>query len=166
MSSDKAHADAPKFGDELKLLLETVLERVEPALRRAAIGADKEPWSSCDWCPACAAAALLRGEHHDVLSTLADHGTAAIIVLREALAGIPVEPVYPPEFDGAAVPQQDQNPAGTNGQSHPASARAPKPAAKAKPAKQGGKPPVGQFVNIPVTIKPIGNANDFAGHNR
>lgn len=162
MSSDKSHADHPKFGDELKLLLETVLERVEPALRRAAAGAEKEPWGSCDWCPACAAAALLRGEHHDVLGTLADHGTAVVIVLREALAGIPVEPVYPPESDpDAAGPPPDA--ADTNGHPQAAAAPAPKPAAKAKKA---GKAPVGQFVNIPVTIKPIGNANDYAGHNR
>lgn len=165
MSTDKAQADHPKFGDELKLLLETVLERVEPALRRAAAGADKEPWASCDWCPVCAAAALLRGEHHDVLGTLADHGTAVVIVLREALAGIPVDPVYPPDVDrDAADPPQDTT--ATNGQPHEAATPAPAPAAKAKSVKKAGKPPVGQFVNIPVTIKPIGNANDFAGHNR
>ncbi len=75
------------------MLAETVLERVEPALRSAA--EDRPEWSSCSWCPVCATAALLRGEHHDVLTAIADHGTAIVTVLREALAGAPVEPVLP-----------------------------------------------------------------------
>lgn len=81
------------FAEELRQLAETVLERVEPALRNAAEG--RTEWSSCSWCPVCAAAALLRGEHHDVLTAIADHGTAIVTVLREALAGAPVEPVMP-----------------------------------------------------------------------
>ncbi|WP_280233758.1 hypothetical protein [Nocardia cyriacigeorgica] len=83
-----------EFAVELKLLAEAVLERVEPVLRRAA--ADGKPeWDNCSWCPVCAAAALVRGEQHDVLSAIADHGTAIVTVLREALAGVPVEPVMP-----------------------------------------------------------------------
>ncbi|WP_249358598.1 hypothetical protein [Nocardia cyriacigeorgica] len=83
-----------EFAAELKLLAEAVLERVEPVLRRAA--ADGKPeWDNCSWCPVCAAAALVRGEQHDVLSAIADHGTAIVTVLREALAGVPVEPVMP-----------------------------------------------------------------------
>ncbi|MBF6165098.1 hypothetical protein IU486_09965 [Streptomyces gardneri] len=86
-----------EFAEELKLLAEAVLERVEPVLRRAADG--QVEWSSCSWCPVCAAAALVRGEHHDVLAALADHGTAIVTVLREALAGVPVEPVMPTDAD-------------------------------------------------------------------
>lgn len=82
-----------EFAAELKLLAESVLERVEPVLRRAADG--QVEWASCGWCPVCAAAALVRGEHHEVLQTVADHGTAIVTVLREALAGVPVEPVMP-----------------------------------------------------------------------
>ncbi|WP_051020498.1 hypothetical protein [Nocardia araoensis] len=86
-----------EFAEELKLLAEAVLERVEPVLRRAADG--QVEWSSCSWCPVCAAAALVRGEHHDVLAAIADHGTAIVTVLREALAGVPVEPVMPTDTD-------------------------------------------------------------------
>lgn len=83
-----------EFAVELKLLAEAVLERVEPVLRRAA--ADGKPeWDNCSWCPVCAAAALVRGEQHDVLTAIADHGTAIVTVLREALAGVPVDPVMP-----------------------------------------------------------------------
>lgn len=87
-----------EFADELRLLAEAVLERVEPVLRKTAADGRSE-WSSCSWCPVCAAAALVRGEHHDVVAAIADHGTSIVTVLREALAGVPVEPVVPPELD-------------------------------------------------------------------
>ncbi|WP_051175043.1 hypothetical protein [Nocardia exalbida] len=86
-----------ELAEELKLLAEAVLERVEPVLRRAADG--QAEWTGCSWCPVCAAAALVRGEHHDVLAAVADHGTAIVTVLREALAGVPVEPVMPTDAD-------------------------------------------------------------------
>ncbi|MEU4345200.1 hypothetical protein AB0H00_28750 [Nocardia sp. NPDC023852] len=86
-----------EFVEELKLLAEALLERVEPVLRRAADG--QVEWSSCSWCPVCAAAALVRGEHHEVLAAVAEHGTAIVTVLREALAGVPVEPVMPTDAD-------------------------------------------------------------------
>ena len=92
--------------EELRLLAEMLLERVEPMLRRTALDGRVE-WSGCSWCPVCAAAALVRGEHHDVVAALADHGTAVVTVLREALAGVPVEPVLPPDDDlDDAVPQR------------------------------------------------------------
>ncbi|WP_194853140.1 hypothetical protein [Nocardia sp. SYP-A9097] len=87
-----------EFAEELRLLAEAVLERVEPVLRRTATDG-RTQWSSCAWCPVCAAAAVVRGEHHDVVAAIADHGTALVTVLREALAGVPVEPVIPPDLD-------------------------------------------------------------------
>ncbi|BEK86966.1 hypothetical protein [Nocardia seriolae] len=87
-----------EFAEELRLLAEAVLERVEPVLRRTASDGRTE-WSSCSWCPVCAAAAIVRGEHHDVVAAVAEHGTAIVTVLREALAGVPVDPVIPPELD-------------------------------------------------------------------
>lgn len=87
-----------EFAEELRLLAEAVLERVEPVLRRTAADG-RIQWSSCSWCPVCAAAAVVRGEHHDVVAAIADHGTAIVTVLREALAGVPVEPLIPPDLD-------------------------------------------------------------------
>lgn len=87
-----------EFAEELRLLAEAVLERVEPVLRRTAADGRTE-WSSCSWCPVCAAAAIVRGEHHDVVAAIAEHGTAIVTVLREALAGVPVDPVIPPDLD-------------------------------------------------------------------
>ncbi|SNY86611.1 hypothetical protein SAMN04244553_3839 [Nocardia amikacinitolerans] len=93
------HGDGfSEFAEELKLLAEAVLERVEPVLRRSATQGQPD-WSACSWCPVCAAAALVRGEHHDVVAAIADHGTAIVTVLREALAGVPVDPLLPDDED-------------------------------------------------------------------
>ncbi|WP_228817957.1 hypothetical protein [Nocardia transvalensis] len=102
-----------ELAEELRLLAEAVLERVEPVLRRAAADGRTE-WDSCSWCPVCAAAALVRGEHHDVAAAVADHGIAIVTVLREALAGVPVEPVVPPDLE-----QDDSAPHGDSGPASP-----------------------------------------------
>ncbi|MFE9326707.1 hypothetical protein ACIHDR_34150 [Nocardia sp. NPDC052278] len=135
-----------EFAAELKLLAEAVLERVEPVLRRAA---DGEPdWSSCSWCPVCAAAALVRGEHHDVLSVVADHGTAIVTVLREALAGVPVDPVMPeddvPHDHSFAAGQHDDPP---DTESTPADADT-----HTRQSNSSGRQR-SRYVGIPVTIK-------------
>ncbi|MEU7769377.1 hypothetical protein AB0B25_30420 [Nocardia sp. NPDC049190] len=94
---ERAPDEIAELVAELKLLAEAALERVEPVLRGAA--EERTEWASCSWCPVCAAAALVRGEHHEVLAAVAEHGTAIVTVLREALAGVPVEPVLRPDAD-------------------------------------------------------------------
>ncbi|MFE7746881.1 hypothetical protein [Nocardia sp. NPDC057455] len=117
-----------EFAEELKLLAEAVLERVEPVLRRAADG--QAEWAGCSWCPVCAAAALVRGEHHEVLAAVADHGTAIVTVLREALAGVPVDPVMPADEDPETGAPHRHGPRGN---------------------EEDGDGP--RYVDIPVTIK-------------
>ncbi|MFD6401086.1 hypothetical protein [Nocardia sp. NPDC060249] len=96
-SERHGHDGFAEFTEELRLLSEVLLARVEPVLRRTAADG-RADLGGCAWCPVCAAAALLRGDHHDVVAALAEHGTSMVTVLREALAGIPVEPVLPPEW--------------------------------------------------------------------
>ncbi|WP_433663411.1 hypothetical protein ACQPW1_15535 [Nocardia sp. CA-128927] len=133
-----------EFAAELKLLAEAVLERVEPVLRQAADG--QVEWSSCSWCPVCAAAALMRGQHHDVLQAVAEHGTALVTVLREALAGVPVDPVMP-EHDPTGGPQHNHgvpqdNPTGaTTGAEYAAGQHTSRASTRSR------------YVSIPVTIK-------------
>ncbi|GAB2673346.1 hypothetical protein [Nocardia goodfellowii] len=137
-----AHADGfAEFAEELKLLAEAVLERVEPVLRRTATDGQAQ-WAGCSWCPVCAAAALLRGEHHDVVAAIADHGTSIVTVLREALAGIPVEPVMPDPED--APPHEDSV----------AEETSPAPPAEAEPsAGRGPGRKRSRYIKIPVTFK-------------
>ncbi|MFD3747602.1 hypothetical protein [Nocardia sp. NPDC058633] len=96
-SERHGHDGFAEFTEELRLLAEVLLARVEPVLRRTAADGQAD-LGGCAWCPVCAAAALVRGDHHDVVAALAEHGTSMVTVLREALAGIPVEPVLPPEW--------------------------------------------------------------------
>ncbi|MEV6219489.1 hypothetical protein [Nocardia sp. NPDC051833] len=118
MSSDSQsdrrghHPDGfAEFTEELRLLAEVLLARVEPVLRRTAADGQAD-LGGCAWCPVCAAAALMRGEHHDVVAALAEHGTSMVTVLREALAGVPVEPVLPPEWAEYAAGHHDSHESG------------------------------------------------------
>ncbi|MFD6160408.1 hypothetical protein ACFWF7_27755 [Nocardia sp. NPDC060256] len=133
-----------EFVAELKLLAESVLERVEPVLRQAADG--QVEWSSCSWCPVCAAAALMRGQHHEVLQTVADHGTAIVTVLREALAGVPVDPVMP-ESDPTGGPQHN------HGVPQDYSSDTAPRAESAAGQHTSRTPKRSRYVSIPVTIK-------------
>ncbi|MFX0573001.1 hypothetical protein [Nocardia nepalensis] len=135
-----------EFAAELRLLAEAVLERVEPVLRRAADG--QPDWSSCSWCPVCAAAALVRGEHHDMLATVADHGTAIVTVLREALAGVPVEPVMPED----AAPH-DHSVSFEKNADAPDAAAAPAEANTHTQRSTSAGRKRARYVGIPVTIK-------------
>lgn len=129
--TEPAQDGLSEFADELRLLAETLLERVEPVLRRSA-GTGQPEWDSCSWCPVCAAAAVLRGEHHEVVAAIADHGTAIVTVLREALAGVPVEPVLPDDPETDAPHDHSTPPPGRSGATGRARAK---------------------YVGIPVTIK-------------
>ncbi|MFF2087555.1 hypothetical protein ACFVVM_27590 [Nocardia sp. NPDC058176] len=117
MSSDRQsdrHGHHPdgfaEFTEELRLLAEVLLARVEPVLRRTAADGQAD-LGGCAWCPVCAAAALVRGEHHDVVAALAEHGTSMVTVLREALAGVPVEPLLPEEWADHAAGHPNSRPA-------------------------------------------------------
>ncbi|MEU4316648.1 hypothetical protein [Nocardia sp. NPDC024068] len=143
-----------EFADELRLLAEAVLERVEPVLRAAA-SEDLPEWSSCTWCPVCAAAALVRGEHHEVLAAVATHGTAIVTVLREALAGVPVGPLAAHDHHH---PESAATPGHTAGSEPAAEDRAAPGSAGA--AENTGAPGPGagtagksRYVGIPVNIK-------------
>lgn len=159
-----------ELAEELRLLAEAVLERVEPVLREAA--ADGKPeWGNCTWCPLCAAAALVRGEQHEVLATVAAHGTAIVTILREALAGEPVDPVMPhghgpgsatahgrsgtgdQAADGTA-PGSNEYPATEPGAAADSRNDPPDAGAPAEPGARATTTGKSRYVGIPVTIKP------------
>lgn len=143
MSSDRqsdrhGHPDGfAEFTEELRLLAEVLLARVEPVLRRTAADGQAD-LGGCAWCPVCAAAALVRGDHHDVVAALAEHGTSMVTVLREALAGVPVEPVLPPEWAEHAAGHHASHEAwghnGADGPSTPAH-----PGEPSTPAAESGR---------------------------
>ena len=79
------HSD---LGPELRQLAQTILDRLDPALRMAAAraSAGSSP-GKCQqvWCPVCALAALASGEQHPLLTVIADHSVALLTVVRAIL---------------------------------------------------------------------------------
>jgi hypothetical protein len=106
-----SHAD---IGPELRQLAQTILDKLDPAVRLAAAraaGSGDEP-GTCQqvWCPVCALAALVAGEQHPLLTVIADHSVALLAVIRAILEdtadttrgpGFPEPPpAGPPPSDG------------------------------------------------------------------
>jgi hypothetical protein len=111
------HSD---IGPELRQLAQTILDRIDPAVRLAAaraVAAGTSP-GKCQqvWCPVCALAALAAGEQHPLLTVVADHSVALLTVIRaiiestEQSAGPPNPPddrppaSDPPDGDPPAPP--------------------------------------------------------------
>ena len=115
------HSD---IGPELRQLAQTILDRLDPALRMAAARAaapDATP-GKCQqvWCPVCALAALASGEQHPLLTVIADHSVALLTVVRALIEDTaqsgqsggappppsdgPPSPPDPPDGDGPAPP--------------------------------------------------------------
>jgi hypothetical protein len=86
------HAD---LGPELRVLAQSILDRIDPAVRAAAAAASggTSP-GKCQqvWCPVCALAAVVSGEQHPLLTVIADHSVALLTVVRAMIEGIESTP--------------------------------------------------------------------------
>jgi hypothetical protein len=85
-----SHAD---IGPELRQLAQTILDRLDPAVRLAAAraaGSGDGP-GKCQqvWCPVCALAALASGEQHPMLDVIAEHSVALLGVIRALIESGP-----------------------------------------------------------------------------
>jgi len=86
------HAD---LGPELRALAQSILDRIDPAVRAAAAaaaGADGPGKCQQVWCPVCALAALVSGEQHPLLTVVAEHSVALLTVVRAMVADIESAP--------------------------------------------------------------------------
>src|SRR5712672_1085547 len=95
----------PDLAPELRQLAQTILDRLDPAVRLAAARAAGSGAGSgkCQqvWCPVCALAALGAGEQHPLLTVVAEHSVALLAVVRAVLedganTATPPEPPQPP----------------------------------------------------------------------
>ena len=85
----------PDLGPELRKLAQSILERIDPAVRTAAAaaaGADGPGKCQQVWCPVCALAALVSGEQHPLLTVIAEHSVALLTVVRAMVADIEMTP--------------------------------------------------------------------------
>jgi hypothetical protein len=106
----------PDIGPELRQLAQTILDRLDPAVRLAAARAVSGGAGKCQqvWCPVCALAALVNGEQHPLLTVIAEHSVALLAVVRAMAetAGAAAETPEPPDGPptGPASPGPDDGP--------------------------------------------------------
>ncbi|MEB3034618.1 hypothetical protein [[Mycobacterium] nativiensis] len=94
-----AHPDLGELGPELRKLAQAILDRLDPAVRAAAmLAAAGDGPGKCQqvWCPVCALAALVTGEEHPLLTVIAEHSVALFEVIR-AVVGETGAPPSPPD---------------------------------------------------------------------
>lgn len=136
MSGSDSHA-------ELRALAQSILDRLEPAVRMAAARAQSAGTTgSCQqvWCPVCALAALISGEQHPLLDVVSEHSVALLSVVRALVDGIDTGntgPTPPPEPDG---PPEGPTPPDPGGPAGPAGPSSPTPGP-------------GRYQHIPVTVE-------------
>ena len=123
----------PDFGPELRQLAQTILDRLDPAVRAAAAAAGEalSGPGRCQqvWCPVCAVAALINGEQHPMLGLIAEHSVTLLTVIRTMTA----DPGAP---DAAAPAGEDAVPAADD----------------SPPPSQNGR-----YHHIPIVVEPIGD---------
>ncbi|NKE61715.1 hypothetical protein FXN61_35135 [Lentzea sp. PSKA42] len=93
-----------KLAEELRLLIDTAAERMQPWLERVAEAGDgSHTPETCGWCPLCNGVALLRGDRSELAAKAAEHAAGLIAVLRAALRE-PGTPPTPPSSGGVEEP--------------------------------------------------------------
>jgi hypothetical protein len=131
-----AHFDG---GPELRQLAQSILDRLDPAVRFAAARATSGREGKCQqvWCPVCALAALVSGEQHPLLGVLAEHGAALLSVLHSMTDAMDVDHGAPGD-----------TPRGSSG-------GPPEPAAESGSPSEGPAPgsEPGRYQHIPVSVE-------------
>jgi hypothetical protein len=115
-AAGRGHSD---IAPELRQLAQTILDRLDPAVRLAAARATGGGAGKCQqvWCPVCALAALINGEQHPLLNVIAEHSVALLAVVRAvaepaAASGGHPEPPDPSAPEGPAPPDDEPPPSG------------------------------------------------------
>ena len=130
-AAGRRHSD---LAPELRQLAQTILDKLDPAVRLAAAraaGTGDGP-GKCQqvWCPVCALAALVAGEQHPLLTVIAEHSVALLTVVRAILENGAPGPTGP----GEPPPEGPPPPGGPNG---------------GEPTPSGP----GRYQHIPVTVE-------------
>ncbi len=107
----------PDIGPELRALAQSILDRLDPAVRAAAAtllssGAAEAGRCQQVWCPVCALAALVSGEQHPMLTLVAEHSVTVMALLRDmaAASGSAAPAESPEEAPGQPTAEADQIP--------------------------------------------------------
>ncbi|BDX31677.1 hypothetical protein TUM20985_22240 [Mycobacterium antarcticum] len=100
----ESHSDIPP---ELRQLAQSLLDRLDPAVRLAAARATSGSDGKCQqvWCPVCALAALVTGERHPLLTVIAEHSVSLLAVVRAMTDALDQEGTDAPEPPPTDPPQ-------------------------------------------------------------
>jgi hypothetical protein len=97
-----------KLAEELRLLIDTAAERMQPWLQRVSEAGDgSHTPETCGWCPLCNGVALLRGDRSELAAKAAEHAAGLVAVLRAALRE-PGAPPAPASAADEAAPESGQ----------------------------------------------------------
>lgn len=99
-----AHSD---LGPELRALAQSILDKLDPAIRFAAARAQAASGPGrCQqvWCPVCALAAMISGEQHPLLDVVAEHSVALLTLLKAMVDTIDVDGTEPPPTPDPPAP--------------------------------------------------------------
>lgn len=115
MSEEEAAADGLRLAEELRLLVEMVVEKAAPWLEGVVAAGHGDPdqakpeGSACGWCPLCAIVAVVRGERPEFAARLLEQLAQLVALLRAVLADRwePDEGVHMPGFRPAPRPPAD-----------------------------------------------------------
>ena len=113
--SEEDEAAGPKLAEEIRLLLEMVVEKAAPWLEGVVAAGHGDPdqakpdASACGWCPLCAIVAVVRGERPEFVARLLEQLAQLVALLRAVLADRwePDEGVHMPGFRPAPRPPAD-----------------------------------------------------------
>ncbi|WP_326947555.1 hypothetical protein OG439_01545 [Amycolatopsis sp. NBC_01307] len=113
--SEEEVADGLRLAEELRLLVEMVVEKAAPWLEGVVAAGHGDPdqakpeASACGWCPLCAIVAVVRGERPEFAARLLEQLAQLVALLRAVLADRwePDEGVHMPGFRPAPRPPAD-----------------------------------------------------------
>ncbi|GLY42425.1 hypothetical protein Amsp01_084480 [Amycolatopsis sp. NBRC 101858] len=113
--SEEDEAAGPKLAEEIRLLVEMVVEKAAPWLEGVVVAGHGDPdqakpdASACGWCPLCAIVAVVRGERPEFAARLLEQLAQLVALLRAVLADRwePDEGVHMPGFRPAPRPPAD-----------------------------------------------------------
>jgi hypothetical protein len=100
----------PAIEPELRQLAQSILDRLDPAVRLAATRLAASSEGKCEqvWCPICALAAIMTGRQHPLLTIVAEHSVALMTVLRAMVESVdattPPDSPTPPDPTEPGVP--------------------------------------------------------------
>ncbi|MBX7431656.1 hypothetical protein JDV09_05980 [Mycobacterium sp. Y57] len=138
MSDPGAGGRHSDIGPELRQLAQSILDRLDPAVRLAAArvqgGGPDSGRCQQVWCPVCALAALISGEQHPLLDVVAEHSVALLAVVKALVENIDPDGMSRPRSDG---PPPDE----------------PPPPDPGSPDGPPGSPGPGRYQHIPVTVE-------------